>query len=299
MAAAMEGEAATVEDNNNLALQTALHHLKLDGFCVLEGIIPADQVGAIHDDIVATQAAHNAAAETEQAKTRARGHRIGARGVGALKQVINFTQSFAPYLAHPRIMEIVEALFGHYARISCTDCVINHPGNERNYWHADWPYNQTNASHIPTPYPDALLHLSTIWMLSPFSAATGGTLVVPGSHRFADNPSAANIPEVDNQAAYPTEINVSGAAGSVLLYDSRLWHAVASNQSDQPRVALIVRYAPWWLNLNPTMIGRPEHTRMVVETGGKNYESTPLRLDVFEALPDDVKPLYHHWVAAE
>ena len=98
---------------------------------------------------------------------------------------------------------------------------------------------------------------------------------------------------------YPTEINVSGAAGAVLLYDSRLWHAVASNKSDQPRVALIVRYAPWWLNLNPTMIGRPEHTHMVVETGGKNYESTPLRLDVFEALPDDVKPLYRHWVAIE
>ena len=31
----------------------------------------------------------------------------------------------------------------------------------------------------------------------------------------------------------------------------------------------MVRCAPWWLNLNPTMIGRPEHTAMVVATGGK------------------------------
>ena len=43
---------------------------------------------------------------------------------------------------------------------------------------------------------------------------------------------------------YPSEMQVKGAAGSVLIYDSRLWHAVASNQSDQPRVALIVRYGP-------------------------------------------------------
>ena len=285
-------------DNNHLALQIALHHLKLDGFCVLEGIISADQVDAIGRDIVATQAAHDAASQADQAKTRSRGHRIGARGVGALKQVINFTQSFAPYLSHPQIMAVVEALFGQYARISCTDCVVNHPGNERGYWHADWPYNQTNASHIPAPYPDALLHLSTIWMLSPFSAQTGGTLIVPGSHRYANNPSAAGIPEFDNEATYPTETNVCGNPGAVLLYDSRLWHAVAPNLSNQPRVALIVRYAPWWLNLTPTMIGTPEHTRLVVETGGKNYESIPLKPEVFAALPDDVKPLYRHWVAS-
>ena len=61
-------------------------------------------------------------------------------------------------------------------------------------------------------------------------------------------------------------------------------------------MALIIRYAPWWLNLNPSMIGTPEHTAMVVETGGKNYESSPVRADVYETLPDDVKPLYRHYV---
>ncbi len=71
---------------------------------------------------------------------------------------------------------------------------------------------------------------------------------------------------------------------------------MAPNLSQQPRVALVVRYAPWWLNLNPTLTGRPEHSAMVVETGGKNYEMPPVKKDVYEALPDDVKPLYRHWV---
>ena len=170
------------------------------------------------------------------------------------------------------------------------------PGNARGYWHADWPYNQTNASHIPAPYPDAVLHLSTIWMLTPFSAETGGTLVVPGSHRWPRNPAAGDMPEVDNEDVYPTERHVEGRAGSALVYDSRLWHAVAANRSDQPRVALIVRYAPWWLNLNPTLFGRPEHQAMVVETGGKNYEMEPLDREVFERLPGQVQPRYRHWV---
>ncbi len=217
--------------------------------------------------------------------------------MGVLKQVINYTQSFAPYLADRRIIEAAEAFFGPYVRISCTDVVVTHPGNERGYWHADWPYNQTNASNVRAPYPNTMFHLSSIWMLTDFSEQNGGTLFIPGSHRATDNPSAGTLHSFDNEAPYPAETHASNPAGSVLLYDSRLWHAVAPNVSDRDRVALIVRYAPWWLNLNPTMIGRPEHTAMVIETGGKNYESAPIGQGVFESLEPDVQALYHHFVS--
>ena len=273
-----------------------LRRLKMDGFCVLEDIIPADQVDAVREDVVQTQATHHREAEGELTKTRARGHRIGARGVANLKQIINETQSFVPYLVDQRILDIVEAVFGPHARISSTSCVINHPGNERGYLHADWPYNATNASHLPAPYPDALLHLSSIWMLSPFSPETGGTIILPGSHRNLDNPASGSMRAIDQDAPHPGEMHVCGPAGSVLLYDSRLWHAVASNRSHHPRVAILVRYAPWWLNLNPTMIGTPEHTSMVLETDGKNYDAPAVRADVYGKLPAKLKPLYRHWV---
>ena len=278
------------------AVDALQRQIERDGFCVVEGVIPAGEVQAINAELLAALESNRERSEGELAKTRSRGHRIGTPGVAVLKQAINEVQSFAPYLADRRVLDIVEAFFGAWARISCTDCVANMPGNARGYWHADWPYNQTNASHIPAPYPDAVLHLSTIWMLTPFSAETGGTLVVPGSHRWPRNPAAGDMPEVDNEAVYPTERHVEGPAGSALVYDSRLWHAVAANRSDQPRVALIVRYAPWWLNLNPTLVGRPEHQAMVVETGGKNYEMEPLDREVFERLPGEVQPLYRHWV---
>ena len=278
------------------AVDALRRQIERDGFCVVEGVIPAGEVQAINAELLAALEGNRERSEGELAKTRSRGHRIGTPGVAVLKQAINEVQSFAAYLADRRVLDIVEAFFGAWARISCTDCVANMPGNARGYWHADWPYNQTNASHIPAPYPDAVLHLSTIWMLTPFSAETGGTLVVPGSHRWPRNPAAGDMPEVDNEAVYPTERHVEGPAGSALVYDSRLWHAVAANRSDQPRVALIVRYAPWWLNLNPTLIGRPEHQAMVVETGDKNYEMEPLDREVFERLPGQVQPLYRHWV---
>ena len=279
-----------------MSTEAALHQLKMNGYCVLEGIIPNDKIDEVRESVVTAQAAHHEKAEAALAKTRSRGHRVGVQGVANMRGVINETQIFAPYLADERIMALTDALFGPYVRISCTDCVINYPGNERGYWHADWPYNQTNATHIPAPYPDTIMHLSTIWMLTPFGPETGGTYIIPGSHRTDDNPSAAGIAGIDPDAPYPTETQVSGFAGSVLLYDSRLWHAVPPNRSDIPRVAIIVRYAPWWLNLNPTQAGNPEHTQIVIETDGKNYDSPLIRSDVYKTLPENVKSLYRHWV---
>ena len=152
-----------------MSTEEKLHQLKMNGYCVLEGIIPDDKVDEIRESVVAAQAAHHAKAEAELAKIRARGHRVGVQGVANLKGVINETQTFAPYLADERIMAVTDALFGPYVRISCTDCVINYPGNERGYWHSDWPYNQTNATHIPAPYPDTInaslnhLDANSIW----------------------------------------------------------------------------------------------------------------------------------------
>ena len=37
---------------------------------------------------------------------------------------------------------------------------------------------------------------------------------------------------------------------------------------------------------------------MVVDTGGKNYASPEVLPEAYAALPDQVKALYRHWVAA-
>ena len=171
-----------------MTTEERIRRLKVDGFCVIEGVIPSDRVDQVRKSVVEAQARRHAEAEAELAATRARGHRVGVMGVANLRQVINETQVFAPYLANRRILDLAEAFFGPWVRISCTDCVINNPGNGRGYLHADWPYNRTNASHVRAPYPDVMMHISTIWMLSPFSAETGGTLVVPGSHRTSSKP---------------------------------------------------------------------------------------------------------------
>ena len=277
-------------------LTNATMQIRKRGCTILDGVIPATAIDEVRETVADALARNRERAAAEQEAIRKLGHRVGVEGVDGMRGVINETQIFASHVASDRLMSVVEHFFGPWARVSCTDCVVNHPGCGRGYWHADWPYNQTNASHIPAPYPDVLLHLSTIWMLTDFRDENGGTLLVPGSHRSGVNPSDGMEDVIDRDGPHPDEVHAEGTAGSVLLYDSRLWHAVAPNRANEPRVALIVRYAPWWLNLEVARPGSPEHEMMVIETESKNYAQPALKPEAFAALPDGAKPLYRHLV---
>ena len=254
--------------------------MQIDGWCVIDEVIPAHEVEAVRENVLAAVDVHK--------RADAPAH------IGAVSGLINCDQSFAPYLAAPRLLGLCKALLGEHVRVSFTSTIVNYPGNERGQWHADWPFNQFNAGHIPAPYPDAVVHLTTIWMLSPFTAENGGTLIVSGSHRTSNNPTGNNGVEKDEP--YPTELRVTGAAGSVVVMDSRLWHATAPNNAEEPRVGLAIRYAPWWLNLDVLMPDSVERRRMVEETGTKDNQVPAVPVEVFEELPAEVKPLFRHWV---
>ena len=271
-----------------------LRRLNMDGFCILPGVIPNDVVDLVRDQVEESVSDNRRRSDQMQANVRARGHRIGATGVASTGDLINQVPDFGRFLSDRRIVDPCETIFGPYVRVSSVGAVMNHPGNARGYWHSDWPFNQTVASHVPAPYPDAVMHITAIFMLSPFNEQTGGTLVVPGSHRSSTNPSGEN--GVDRDSPYPSEINATGVPGDVLLFDSRLWHSVAPNNSDRPRTAVIARYAPWWLNLSVQRPGTPDHTRIVVETAGKPSVVPLVKRETFDSLSDEAKALFRHWV---
>lgn len=263
-----------------MSLDQALQHLKIDGWYVMEGVIPENEVDTVRESVEQSTIVHR--------------NPNAPDGIGHVPGFIRYDQSIAPFLADPRMLALVEALLGPHVRISFTTGTINYPGNERGGWHGDWPFNQNNAGHIPAPYPDATMHITTLWMLSPFTCENGGTLIVPGSHRSNNNPTGNN--GVDPNAPYPTEMQATGPAGSVLVMDSRMWHATAPNRTEQPRTSVVVRYAPWWLNLDVLMDGSDERTRIVDEAGGKENNVPPIPPDVYNAFPSNVKPLFRHWV---
>lgn len=235
--------------------QEIVRRVRMDGCCVIPGVIPAYELDVVREMVIREVEKGAAEHEAFAKQVRAKGQRIGGKGISRSLGLVRILPDISKYLASEVMLGPVETILGQHVRISTVTGLINAPGVKRGYWHSDWPYNQTMASHVPAPYPDTVMHLSSIYMLTEFSKETGGTLIVPGSHRWPDNPTGDS--GVDPDAPYPTEINVVGGPGDTVFYDSRLWHSVAENPSDKARVAVSVRYAPWWLNLNAQKDGLP------------------------------------------
>ncbi len=83
-------------------------------------------------------------------------------------------------------------------------------------------------------------------------------------HRAPTNRTAG----LDLPIPHPGETQVTGAAGSVLLFDNRLWHTGGANRSDGPRVGMINVYFPWWLCQDQNMPrGNDARERLKEETG--------------------------------
>lgn len=282
---------------NNLNTKNIMRQVIDEGWCVIPSVIPAGEVDYVRDSVLKTTLRTSSGYEDNDKAVKKGANSVSTflpSDVSATKGLLAHDQSFAKYLPHPNILGTVDSILGPHVRISYTTSIINMPGNARGGWHSDWPFNQKTAGHIPSPYPDFIAHITTIWMLSPFSKENGGTLVVPRSHTFNDNPTGDN--DLDPNLVHPDEINVTGNSGDVLMFDSRLWHATSANTTESPRVGLAVRYAPWWLNLDVLMPGSDERQRMVIEPQAQENEVAPISTEIFNRLPKNVKPLMRHWV---
>ena len=253
-----------------------VEQIRSNGYCVVEGVIGADDLDRVRDDAIrATQVDKRYQPQEE--------------GITAAQDLINTSQVFAPILISPPLIAVIKALLGPHPRVNSATALVTYPGNEQGDWHTDWPYNPKEPDHMPTPYQDMTMHLSTLWMLTAFNSETGGTRVIPASHRWGDSPSHRE--GFDPFSPHPGEVQVEGEAGSALVMDTRSWHAIAPNRSGEPRVAIVVRYMPWWLNSNPQVNGTAERMHMLGEKG-RAGGFTRVRAEVFKALPAEIKSLF-------
>jgi ectoine hydroxylase-related dioxygenase (phytanoyl-CoA dioxygenase family) len=145
-------------------------------------------------------------------------------------------------LVEARVRALIDAVLQRRSRITWSTLFIHEHGTPRGPWQAGAAFNPDFATHHPAPYADAALHLTIHLHFSDFTTENGGLLVVPGSHRRTTNPGFGS--KEDRRKPDPDEIRLTAAEGGVVIMDSRLWHAVAPNTGDFPRVSVAVEIAP-------------------------------------------------------
>jgi ectoine hydroxylase-related dioxygenase (phytanoyl-CoA dioxygenase family) len=92
--------------------------------------------------------------------------------------------------------------------------------------------------------------VNAIWALSDFRHDNGATRIVPGSHKYDSSPEYGR--EYDAVTAIMP-------AGSVMLFDSALWHGGGANTSDARRFAFSCAYCWGWMRQQENLqLGIPQ-----------------------------------------
>jgi ectoine hydroxylase-related dioxygenase (phytanoyl-CoA dioxygenase family) len=138
--------------------------------------------------------------------------------------LLEYDDFFVEVAAHPGVREIVERLLGEYVVLMSQNAIINRPSDDhyQHTWHRDLQYR-----HFTSSRP---LGISALYCIDAFSSATGGTYVLPGSHRGEAFPS----PEFVERHA----VTVEAEAGSVLIFDAMVFHRAGVNSSGKVRRAV-------------------------------------------------------------
>ncbi len=192
------------------------------GYTVIEGAIEDALVGQLRaalDAIETTRALGYAQSRFEGYKTM------------RIYNLLNHGEVFWRVPLHDNVLPVAERALDPELLLSSLSAITLGPGQEAQPLHED-------TQQIPLPRPRPAIALNAIWALSDFTEANGATRIIPGSHRHdSPPPYGADLPTV--AAEMP--------AGSVMLFDSQLWHAGGANRTQERRYALACYYCAGWL----------------------------------------------------
>jgi ectoine hydroxylase-related dioxygenase (phytanoyl-CoA dioxygenase family) len=192
------------------------------GYTVIERAIAPDLVAELKDELLRVEREHGF------------GYRdTGFEGTRTVRvyNLLAYGPAFAKVPAHEHVLPIVECILDPGLQLSSLSAITLGPGQEAQPMHAD-------TQLLPLPRPHVPISVNAMWALSDFTEANGATRVVPGSHTRDHAPVYGE--------AYDS-LCAEMPAGSVMLFESQLWHAGGANRTSERRFAIACYYCAGWI----------------------------------------------------
>lgn len=128
-----------------------------------------------------------------------------------------YSEEYARLAGRKDLVSYVEKILGNFFVLHLQNGIINMPNEEHHQssWHRDLPYQNWTSSEP--------LACNLYYCLDEFNAETGATFLLPFSHQFDRAPS---VQYMEKHA-----LQVSAPAGSVILFNSMLFHKAGYNRS--------------------------------------------------------------------
>ncbi len=137
-------------------------------------------------------------------------------------------------MLHPHLLGAADAIIGPNCAsytLNVAHLMVREPGAPRQWLHRD----QNVWSFLPEGHAE--VEVSSVIALTDFTEANGGTVVVPGSHRW----EPGREPE-EHELAY-----AEMPAGSAVVYLGSTIHAGGTNRSATGRPGIHLSYVAGWL----------------------------------------------------
>lgn len=213
------------EEERHVLTETHKTSLAEQGYCVIEGVLDPTKTLDVRNRLL------EAAAESERRgiSTFIEGLDPNSKNVRVFN-LLDLDPIFIELISHPLALEIASHILDEDFLVSNFTANIAKPGSGSMAIHSD------QALVVPEPWHDAWA-LNVIWCLDDIYHDNGGTLFMPGSHRFE---RMSDIPEdiADKM------ISFEARAGSVIAMEGRVWHTSGVNiTQDQERAMLFGYYS--------------------------------------------------------
>ena len=151
---------------------------------------------------------------------------VGAGTDGTVHHLPCAGGAFLEFLEQPEHREPLERFFqGPY--------ILNTFGGVLNLPH-DVAYVGNVHRDLRTFSGDLHLMAQLLVMIDEFTEENGATYLLSGSHRFREKPS--------DDVFFKDAVRAVGAAGSIVMFNSNLWHAAGINRTTRPRRALTLAF---------------------------------------------------------
>ncbi len=235
---------------------TEVHKTSLgeQGYCVIEDVLDLPKTADVRHRLV------EAAAESERRgiPTYMEGLDPNPNNVRVFN-LLDLDPVFVELISHPVALEIARHLLDDDFVISNFTANIAKPGSGSMSIHSDL------ALVLPEPW-HAPWSLNVIWCLDDVRGENGGTLFMPGSHRFERR---EDIPADMADKMIPIEAK----AGSVVAMEGRVWHTSGANVTRDEERGLLFGYyirsfiRPQW-NFN---VGLSEETKATLSPELKDW----------------------------
>jgi ectoine hydroxylase-related dioxygenase (phytanoyl-CoA dioxygenase family) len=204
------------------AIRSYAQRVRDDGYCVIERAAEPELTDGLKAALERIEREHRLG----PAKTSFEGFKTLR-----INNLLTYEEIFWEVPLHDGVLPVVEQLLDEECLLSSFCSLVLGPGQEVQPIHED-------TQLIPLPRPHIPISINAIWALSDFRADNGATRIVPGSHKFPSSPEYGK--------AYDA-VTATMPAGSVMLFDSALWHGGGANESGERRFAFSCAYCWGWM----------------------------------------------------